>query len=463
MSSYVDFLKSKEIVDRRTGIEINLDRLNKRMRMDQSLVTRWLLARGCAGDYKDTGLGKTFDLLEWSRIVHEETNKKVLILSPIAVAQQHRREGLKFGIDVTVCKDQDDVKGGINITNYQRLHKFNKHEFVAVAADEASSFKDHSSATFSDICEFVKGIPFRLALSATPAPNSHCELGCQAEFLGIMSQGEMRATWFEHDGKDTSQYHLKPWGRESFWKWLASWCVYIRKPSDIGCPNTGFDLPPLKYHKHIIRTAPASAGFLFAMPAKNLSDQRAVKRATIDERCANAADLVNASNNSVVTWCELNDEGDMLADAIKDSVQVSGADSIDRKEEILVAFTEGRIGRLITKPSICSQGLNWQHVSEQHFVNVSHSAEKQYQAVRRSYRFGQESQVDVHLHMSEQEMPILENVERKQAESDLMASEMVKYMTNAMKENMMCAKHETENYTPTERIKIPSWLKTASV
>jgi hypothetical protein len=451
---YADFMHRKVIRDVPTGIDKPVT-VHEKLFPFQKDVVRWALRRGRALIAEDCGLGKTVQQEEYAKHVHEHTGGDVLILAPLTVSQQSVREGEKFGVKITPCRQQHDVKPGINITNYEMLHHFEPSKFVAIVLDESSILKSYNGAFRNQIVQTFKSTPFRLAATATPAPNDYMELGNQAEFLGVMSRTEMLCTFFTHDGGQTSQWRLKKHAQDDFWRWLASWAVMIRKPSDIGHEDTGFDLPPLHIHQEYV-------GAEGEAPAHTLSDQRRVKRASLQERCRRAADLANASTEPFVVWGELNDECDLLAQLIPDSVQVAGADDIDVKERRLMAFADGQARVLVTKPAIASFGLNWQHCPNMVFANVSHSYERFYQAVRRCYRFGQTQSVQVHQIMTRAELPILENIQRKQAEADNMAVNMVKHMSAMMRANLGASTRERVGYEATRALELPAWMRSAA-
>ncbi len=442
--NYADFLQSKRIVDAPTGFHV--EHLNPLLFQWQKDITRWALKRGRAALFEDCGLGKTPQQLEWARQVCEHTGGNVLILAPLAVSYQTKQEGDKFGIPVTVCKDQFDVQPGINITNYEKLQHFSPKEFAGVVLDESSILKSYTGKIRTQIIESFSQTPYRLACTATPAPNDYMELGNHAEFLGVMSRVEMLATFFTHDGGETSKWRLKGHAETEFWKWLASWAVYIRKPSDLGYPDDEFELPG-KNETIVSLEGFTPEGYLFPVGASTLEEQRSIKRKSLSARVQACADLVNSKSIGYwVVWAELNDEANALEKSIRGAVQIAGSDKPDDKERKLIEFSRGQFRVLVTKPSIAGFGMNWQHCNQMAFVGLSHSYEDLYQAVRRCWRFGQKQPVDVYLFMVDGEQTILENLKRKEAEAVNMADSLKEHVAELNKVNIKSLKSETDTY-----------------
>jgi superfamily II DNA or RNA helicase len=390
----------------------------------QRKIVSWALAKGRAAIFADCGLGKTVMQLEWARNV----GGRALIITPLAVAEQTAAEAARFGIAAKVCRDgvwPDD--GVLAIVNYQSLHKLDCSQVNAVVLDESSILKSVDGKTRTQIIETFANTPYRLACTATPAPNDHMELGNHAEFLGAMTQVEMLATFFTHDGGDTSKWRIKGHARADFWRWCATWAVMAKRPSDLGYSDEGFELPPMEIHRHIVDSDYETEGQLFGV-ASSLGEQRGARRASLANRVAKVAELANGNDEQWIVWCDLNDEGDELTKAINGAVQVAGANSDDEKSERMMAFSRGEIRVLVTKPKIAGFGMNWQQCHNMAFVGLTHSYEAMYQAMRRVWRFGQENPVNVHITVSLPEMPILDNINRKEKEAEVMATEMVKHM-----------------------------------
>jgi hypothetical protein len=460
--NYESFLSNKLGVDVPTGIA-DPPELAGHLFPFQSDLVRWALKRGRAAIFADCGLGKGPMALEWAHHVSAHTGRPVIIVAPLAVAQQFVREGQKFGRPVTYARDRSDLSGNIIVTNYERLDRFDPSVFGGVVLDESSILKHHDAKTRIAIIESFRDMPFRLSCTATPSPNDIRELGGQAEFLGVAKEQEMLARFFVHDGEKSSGngWRLKGHAKRVFWRWVCTWAAMVRKPSDLGYDDGAFILPPLNRHQHTvandIRDAWAS-GSLFIEEAKGLAGRRSARKSSLADRVATAAAMVNASDEQWIVWCGLNAEGDDLEKSIPDAVQVSGSDSPETKEKSLLEFMDGSARVLISKPSICAFGLNLQQCRNQVFVGLSDSFEDLYQAVRRSYRFGQSRAVNIHIVTSEAEGSVVANVERKEKDAAAMADAMVAEMREMMRAEIRGAKHETDEYKPTVEMRIPEWL-----
>ena len=406
-------------------------------------IVQWACKRGRAAIFADTGLGKTAMQMAWA----QQVPGRVLVVAPLAVAQQSMREAARFGIDATYSREPIDAK--ITITNYEMLHHFDLTTYAGVVLDESSILKAYAGKTRTQIIESTRDVPYRLSCTATPSPNDFMELGNQCEFLGVLSRVEMLATYFTHDGGETSKWRLKGHGRRKFWEWLATWAVVIRKPSDIGGDDTLYNLPPLTMHEHVIASDKPMDGELFVRPALTLHDQRSARRSSLSDRVAEIAAMVNASDQPWIIWCNLNDESDALAAAIPDAVAVSGSDDMDAKERAMLGFADSSIRVLVSKPSICGFGMNWQHCANVAFCGLSHSFEQMYQAIRRCWRFGQARPVDVHIVTAEAEGQVLESIKRKESQHEEMSAEMVNHMRDAMRAEIKGATHMRDDYEPT--------------
>lgn len=429
ISNYEEFIEAKRIIAPPSGFSIAPERVNAMLFPFQRDIVRWALRRGKAAIFADCGLGKTPMQLEWARHVAEYTRSQVLILAPLAVSRQTQREGEKFGVGVTVCKSQADVRPGVNIANYERLHQFRPDTFAGIVLDESSILKAQFGIVRHQINDFALDIPYRLAASATPAPNDLSELINHAEFFGIMTEAEIKALFFTQDGNSSNKFRLKRYAENEFWKWMASWSVALRRPSDLGYSDDGFILPDCTVHQVTVDLSdPLQAGMLFSVQAVGLEEQRAARRASLGDRVTAAAELVNASNEPWLVWCDLNDESTALAKAIPDAIEVQGSDTAEHKEDAMLGFSEGRYRVLVTKPSIAGFGMNWQHCAHVAFVGLSHSYEAYYQAVRRVWRFGQQSQVNVHVITSNADGPVVASIERKEQQAMEMFDNIVKHM-----------------------------------
>jgi hypothetical protein len=411
----------------------------------QAYLVDWALRKGRAAIFADCGMGKTAMQLAFAQQVIERENKPVLILAPLAVVPQTIEEGERFGINVT----RDGGDSLIHITNYQRLERFNPHDYCGVVCDESSILKSYSGSTRTAIIEFMKPSKYRLLCSATPSPNDFIELGNSVEALGIMRRVEMLATYFVHDGGDTSRWRLRGHAEDPFWAFVASWARALRTPSDVGFDSSRFVLPKLEMESHVLDSVPMD-GFLFSMKAMTLEAQRAERRATIDERCQVVADIANESSEPFIAWCSLNDESKRLSKAIDGSVEVSGSMKDEEKEEAFTAFRKGHIKALVTKPSLAAFGMNWQHCNRMSFF-PSHSHEQFYQAVRRCWRFGQSRDVTAHIVTTEAEEEIVSNLRRKETQS----IELFKKIVSNMASYYQSA---SDIYNPTKETKAPQWL-----
>ena len=414
MTTYNDFIVKKRIIVPSSGFDIGDDAINPQLFDFQRDIVRWALRKGKAAIFADCGLGKTPMQLEWARHVVEHTGGNVLIVAPLAVSWQTAREGEKFGIEVHVSRKPEDLMPGINITNYERLHLYNPDRFVGIVLDESSILKAQFGVRRHEITDFGASIPYRLAASATPAPNDLVELVNHAEFFGIMKESEIKALFFTQDGNNSNKFRLKRHAVDEFWKWMASWAVALRKPSDLGYDNCAFDLPPCHNHQITVDVEAFDRGMLFAVEAVSLTEQRIARNASLEARVEACAEMVNASDEPWLIWCDLNAESDALYRAIDGAVQVTGSDSLEDKESAMLGFSDGDIRVLVTKPQIAGFGMNWQHCSKVAFVGLSHSYEKYYQAVRRSWRFGQKNTVDVYIITSVADGPVVQNIERKE-------------------------------------------------
>lgn len=460
--SYQDFLASKDAIAAVVGI--NDPTFNATHLFPfQADIDRWALRRGRAAVFADTGLGKTRMQVVWADAVAKHTGGKILILAPLAVASQTVREAASIGIEVTYARSQFGVVGAVTIANYEMLQHFDPREFIGVVLDESSCLKDYTSSTRNQIIESFAATPYRLACTATPSPNDFTELGNHAEFLGIMKRVEMLSQFFTHDGGSTQDWALKGHAKESFWRWVCSWAVLVKKPSDLGYSDEGYDLPALNMHEHIVKGTQEQAraqGQLFVREAVGLTEQRQARKASMSDRVKLAADIVNAEPDEAwIVWCELNDESDALTKAINGAVEVRGSDSAEAKESAMRGFSDGEFKNLVSKGSICGHGMNWQHAARMVFVGVTHSFEQFYQCVRREWRFGQTRDVECHIITSEIEGSVLANLRRKEADASKLSEEMRRYTAAIVSENIRGADRESDGYEPTVAMAIPAWLK----
>ena len=422
----------------------------------QESLVRWALRKGRCALFADTGLGKTLMQAEWAR--HVSATGPVLILAPLAVAEQTVAEAARFGIDVVYR--QRPAGDRITITNYERLDAFDPAEYAGIVLDESSILKSFTGKTRNSLIESFANTPYRLACTATPAPNDHTELGNHSEFLGVKTRTEMLAEYFVHDGGSTQSWRIKGHAEDEFWRWVCTWAAVLKKPSDLGFADDRYNLPPLRMHEHVIRVDHAdvhSEGLLFAPTATSLSDQRAVRRATTARRVEMAAQIADAPGQTLI-WCELNAEADAVQAAIPGAVQVAGNDSVDDKRDRLLGFARGEFGVMVTKAKIAGHGMNWQGCARMVFVGASHSYEQTYQAIRRCWRFGQASPVDVHVIRAETEGAIVANFRRKEADAERLAAEMVSRVRDSMRDEIGGTSREWNPYEPRHNMTVPAWV-----
>jgi superfamily II DNA or RNA helicase len=407
----------------------------------QKQIVEWAVRKGRCALFEDCGLGKTAQQLEWAHQVHQRTGGSVLILTPLAVANQTQREACKFGIPACLASSRDDISGpGIWITNYEKLEKFDCSEFAGVVLDESSILKSFTGKTRRELTDAFSSTPYRLACTATPSPNDYTELGQHAEFLGICSPAQMLATFFINDTFNTGDWRLKRHAESQFWKWLASWAACVSKPSDIGFTDDEYELPRLDLKTITVDVDELeSAGEdLFRIATLSATTMHREMRMTSAARSDEVAKLVSGSNESWIVWCNTNDEADALTSRIPEAIEVRGSDTPEKKQRLLADFTEGRARVIITKPSIAGFGLNWQHCRNVAFVGLSYSFEDFYQALRRSYRFGQTKQVNAYVIQAKTEGAISKAIQTKIKQHE----EMQQNMKQAAKE-LRFAKQES--------------------
>jgi hypothetical protein len=426
----------------------------------QQALVEWAISTGRAALFADCGLGKTPMQLVWAENVRRHTGKPVLIVTPLAVSFQTQLEAAKFGIEAAVSRD-GSIPAGITITNYERLEQFDPERFGGVVCDESSAIKAFDGQRRAIVTEFLRTREYRLLCTATAAPNDYTEVGTSSEALSYLGHMDMLNRFFVNDQNTSAtnryrgqqaKFRFKGHAEDGFWRWVASWARAMRKPSDLGFADDGFVLPPLNHREHVVRTTNRrDEESLFDMPAQGLSEERAEQRITLTERCEKVAALL-ADADSAVAWCHLNDEGKLLTRRIPDAVEVSGADSPDAKEEKLLAFSAGQIRTLVTKPKIGAWGLNWQHCHRMSFF-PSHSYEQYYQAVRRSWRFGQQHPVLVDIVTTEGGGRVLKNLQRKADLADAMFDALVAHMNDALS-----VPRGIDHLLP---MQAPDWLRSA--
>lgn len=425
---YREFLERKKAREPESGINVAPGLLHPNLYEWQKRVVSWALKVGRAAVWADTGMGKTLMQLEWAR----RFDGCKLIVAPLAVCEQTSREANKIGLTAKYVKSPADITGdGVWLTNYERVKDFPAGMFTAVVLDEASILKQSTGKTRTMLVNHFKDVRYRLACTATPAPNDPEELTSQAEFLGHSTRAEILAMYFIND-TDGKGWRLKGHGRVAFMRWLSQWAIALRKPSDIGGDDTGFQLPGLQVS---LETVPylgeTPEGQLFAADLGGVNGRHRVRRESLEQRVAETVRLVNRTGGQWIVWCGLNDEADRLTRLIPDAVNVKGSMSPEDKAKAFIDFADGRIRVLVTKPKIAAFGLNWQNCHHMAFCGISDSWESYYQAIRRCYRFGQKHVVDVHIVCSELETEIADNIQRKEREAMALSHDLVETMNQS--------------------------------
>ena len=430
--TYADFLAAKQLRTQTTGFDVHPASLHHSLFPFQRETVVRALLQGRMSMFQGCGLGKSAQAIEWARMVSLRTSKPVMILTPLAVASQFVREGERLDVRVKHVREPADMFDGarIVVTNYERLEKFEQtiRSLGGIVLDESSILKSFDGKTRTRLIESFADTPYRLCATATPSPNDVAELGNHAEFLGVMRRVDMLNRFFEHAGDETSKWTLKGHARRPFWRWVASWAVCMSKPSDMGYSDDGYELEPMQIHDHVVDVdsqMAKQAGLLFAYEAATLTDQRAVRRASLQQRVDAVAKLVNANSSEQWTvWAELNDESEALAKAITGAVEITGSDSVEHKEHAMLGFIDGKHRVLVSKSDICGFGVNLQNCARTAFVGAGHSFESWYQTVRRHHRFGQKRAVHVHMVRTSADGRIVHNLERKQKEHEAMVREL---------------------------------------
>lgn len=454
LSEYREFIAARGPVAPKHGFAAN--DINPKAKAHQEAVIRFALETGKSAAFLDTGLGKSFIELEFARQCAEETGKPSLILTPLAVAGQMVREGQKFGIDARQIREQSEVGAGVMVANYERLPKLDPDAFGAIVLDESSILKSFGGKTTTALCSAFRGHRFKLAATATPSPNDHMELGQHSDFLDVMEGPEMLSRWFIADQTKMGKYRLKGHAVKPFWRWVASWSRCATLPSDLGGDDTGYILPGIDRRVHEVhadRMQDIGEGLLFRIPEMSATSFHKEKRLTLRQRCEMAAELAT-HDKPVTVWCETNEESALLVKLIPDAIEVHGSLSPDEKEARLLGFADGKYRTMVTKPKLAGFGANWQHCAHAVFASISFSYEQHYQAVRRSYRFGQSGMVRNDIVIADTEASVLATIARKSKDHDTMKVAMAA----AMRE------HQTSSglrvaYGNREEFVFPSWLK----
>lgn len=469
---YSEFLETKAPRDKPTGLR-RVPQLPDTLKPFQRDIVKWALKRGRAALFEGTGLGKTIQQLAWARAVADHEDAPLLLLTPLAVAEQTVAEAERFGITgAAYAADPSQMSGDIVVTNYERFERFDVSKFAGIVLDESGIIKSHDGSTRTQLTEACRSLRWRLCCTATPAPNDYAELGQHAEFLGVMTAKEMLSMFFVHDGSiranDDTQgadgWRLKRHAEKDFWKWLASWSVVICHPRDIGHNDLGYDLPPLEFDETIVRAEmKPTAGTLFPFMASTLGERVGVRRDTAADQVRAAVDIVLADRSEPwLVWCNLNSEADAVETQLRaaglDALQVAGRHAVADKVSRLIGFKTGHPLHLISKPSLAGHGMNWQHCSRMVFVGLTDSFEQIYQAVRRCWRFGQTRPVKVHFVVSELEGNVAANVRRKEAAFDKMLDAMAGHMSELTRKQLRGGGAKRDIYEPMEPMELPTWI-----
>lgn len=418
MIEYKEFLKRK--VRRFDPVGFSADDIHSTLYPFQAAITRWAIRKGRAAIFAGCGMGKTLMQVEWAKHM-TPIGEQCLIVAPLCVAEQTIEEGRHIGTEIV--KVSAPTNDRIQITNYEKLSHFVGHPYTAIVLDESSILKHVDGKTRTLLLNEFTHIPFRLCCTATPSPNDIAEIGNHSQFLGVLSHAEMLATFFVHDDQE---WRLKGHAHDEFWKWLASWCIYVRKPQDIGFEDDRFDLPPIHMHEHKIKADFAQEGFLFAVPVSGLKGRRDARKNTIEERVERARKIIAASDEPFLVWCGLNEESHQMKAILENSaIEIEGKDGEERRLWALSAWASGEVQTLISKPKIFGFGMNFQHCPNIIFLGLGDSWESYYQSIRRSWRFGQKNPVHVHIVISDAEMPVLQNIEHKEREAEHMAERVI--------------------------------------
>ena len=446
---YQEFLESKRNTVLPSGFDVSDSDIHPGLFPFQRDIVRWALRGGKRAVFAATGLGKTHIQTEWANQVSRHEQGPVLMMAPLAVASQTKALAHDMlGIEITLCRSMDDISDGLNITNYDLREKFDPEVFAGVVCDESSVMKDWTAATTQGLAEAFKNTKYKLCCTATPSPNDHTELGTHAEFLDVMTRMEMLSMYFCHDGGNTSEWRLKGHARKAFWRWLASWAVALRKPSDLGYSDEGYILPKLHTIPHVVAVdhSVATDGMLFRCPDLSATGLHKEMRLTAEDRAAEVAKLIAAEPDEAwFVLCNTDYEAEAIKKALPKLIEVKGSDSVKIKEKHLLGFTVGTPKDLLTKCSIGAWGLNYQHCARMAIAGLSYSWEMLFQVVRRCWRYGQKREVHAHLIYAETEGPVYAVLQEKEKHYEELQTEM----NDAMREVQLEDRGMLKRSTPT--------------
>lgn len=467
MSDFNDFIIRKSQLTDGTGFDATF--IPDYLKDFQKSLVEWSVKNARCGLFEDCGLGKTVQQLVWAENIVRHTNGRVLILTPLSISEQTIEEAEKFQINAKRSRDGSLPDSKIVVTNYEQLHRFNSKDFVGCVCDESSILKNVKGHTKQQVTAFMRKLKFRLLCTATASPNDYIELGTSSEALGHLGYLDMLKKFFKADGNTFAigggaesrtrfsgnksfggKFRFKGHSQVEFWRWVCSWARAIRKPSDLGFADDGYDLPELRENLHIVKKETVAEGMLFALPAVGLKEQREARTRTIVERCELAAQRVIDMDTISVAWVSTNKESEMVTKLIPGAIELTGSEKDEAKEEKLKAFRSGQIKQLVTKPILAGYGHNWQHCNHQ-TVFPSHSFEQYYQCVRRSWRFGQVNPVDIDVITTQADESVLKNLQRKTELAEAGFEKMVELMSEY-------SVHQRNDYNPTHKATLPTWL-----
>lgn len=466
MENYIEFIKTKRVMNISNGKKINVDDINPMLFPFQKDVVRWAVGKGRAAIFLDTGLGKTFVQIEWARLM----GVKTLIVAPLSVARQTVREGKKIGVDIQYVRHQSEVTGMISITNYEMVDAFDPSEFDAVVLDESSILKSFDGVTRRKLIDMFGDTKYRLACTATPAPNDQSEIGNHSEFLGIATTNEMLAMFFVHankvdyqdvgDGRQVKtkragsqgqEWRLKNHAMEAFYKWMSSWSISLRKPSDLGYDDDGYILPEMNVYPHFVSVDYKPDDQLFFTGLSGIQDRHKVRMGTIEDRIREAIEIVDGGGDQWIVWCGLQSEADQICKVLNDYRQVQGSDTPEFKAQAFEDFQDGKYRILVTKTKIAGFGMNFQNAHNMLFLGLSDSWEAYYQAIRREWRFGQKLPVNVHIVLSEAEREIYANVMQKESVSMNMSAQLIKHVQKYEEDEIRMISEQESKFNYSEK------------
>lgn len=458
--NYTEFINNKNQTKQFKGIDIGKNQLSDKLFDWQKKCVQWALKKGRGALFEACGLGKTFQQLEWANQVYKNTNGNVLIVAPLGVAvQTAKEEAPKLSIEVTIIRSTEDIKQGINITNYEMLDNIDTSKFIGVVLDESSILKNFTGSIRTKITGKFKDTPYKLCCTATPAPNDYMELLNHAEFLNVMSTAQALSNFFINDMK-TGSWRLKGHATTEFWKWVCSWALNIDKPSDIGYSDADYILPKLNEYEEIVDIDIISDDFqngLFRDIQMSATSFYSEKKKTIKDRVQRVKEIIDRNpSEQYLIWVDMNEEADELKRVLSNAVEVRGSDKSSFKEDASQKFKSGEIKILISKPKIFGYGMNFQNCHNVIFCGLTYSYENYYQALRRLYRFGQKKEVNSYIVLGSTEKTILETIRRKEEQQRIMKNSMS--LSTKDIQILSIENKQVKKEIVNESIELPSWL-----